>query len=350
MNILVINVGSSSIKFSLFNDMTLLTHGLIESNDEAAFKSMYQSIADLHVNIDAVGHRVVHGGEHFSKPTRLTPKTVQIIEDLSHLAPLHNLLNLLGIRSAIKRYPHAQHIAVFDTAFHHSMPEYAYRYALPYELYETYHIRKYGFHGSSHHYLALAYAKQTQRDLSQLNLITLHLGNGCSMCAIKEGKSVDTTMGFTPLDGLIMGTRSGSIDATIPLYLLQHTTMNAKEINTLLNKKSGLQALCGASDMRTILQQCDDDDTKAELAVEMFVYSIKKSIGAYIAILGRVDALIFSGGIGEHSSTIREKICENLEHLGISLKAQSPVETVVIPTNEELYIATEVQKKLKVSI
>ncbi len=344
MNILVINVGSSSIKFSLFEfpQQKLITHGLIEENSPNAFTKMYKEIENLHVNIDAVGHRVVHGGEKFSCATLLNNTIILEIEQLNHLAPLHNPLNILGIKSAQQAFPNAQQIAVFDTAFHQSMPEYAYRYALPYELYDSHHIRKYGFHGSSHHFLALESAKILNKPLEGLNLITIHLGNGSSMCAIKNGKSVDTTMGFTPLDGLIMGTRSGSIDPSIPLFLMQHTQMSADDVNMILNKESGLKALSGVSDMRTILKHCETGDKNAILAVDMFVYQIKKTIGAYVAILENVDAIIFSGGIGEHSAIIRQKICKGLEHFNIN--------TLVIATNEELHIATQVQKKLKQSI
>lgn len=344
MNILVINIGSSSIKYSLFesNSQQLISHDLIEENSIDAFNVMYKKLNTLDVTIDAVGHRVVHGGEKFSSPTILTDKVVLEIETLNSLAPLHNPLNILGIKSAKKAFKDAVHIAVFDTAYHQTIPEFAYRYALPHELYETYHLRKYGFHGSSHHFLALESAKILKKPIENINLITIHLGNGSSMCAIKNGKSIDTTMGFTPLDGLIMGTRSGSIDPSIPLFLMKNMHVTPQEIDTLLNKQSGLKAIAGVSDMRTILELCEEKNSNALLAVDMFVYTIKKNIGAYVAILQEVDAIVFSGGIGEHSTLIRKKICNALEHFNII--------SLVISTNEELHIANQVQKKLNQSI
>jgi acetate kinase len=363
MNILVINVGSSSIKFSLleFPAQRLLTHGLIENNDNAAFEQMYRQIKQTQYSVDAVGHRVVHGGNLFSESALINEDVIAQIEALNELAPLHNPLNLSGIKRAMKTFNNVKHIAVFDTAFHQSIPEYAYRYPLPHELYERYGIRKYGFHGSSHHYLAQEAACTLQRPIESLKLITVHLGNGSSICAIKHGKSIDTTMGMTPLDGLMMGTRCGSIDPSIPLFLMQHTDLSVCDIDILLNKQSGLKAIGGNSDMRYILQAAGEHESNAQLALSMFVYRIKKVIGSYMAILGAVDAIIFSGGIGEHAAPVREAVCEGLEHFNISIdkeknstcnygtisRKSSAIALMVIATNEELYIASEVQKKLK---
>ncbi len=366
MHILVINVGSSSIKFSLFEfpSHRLISHGLIEANDKQAFEQMYRDINATRCTVDAVGHRVVHGGEYFSEPTILNDDNITKIEQLNHLAPLHNPLNILGIKSAKKVFHGAVHIAVFDTAFHQSLPNYAYRYPLPYGLYKKYHIRKYGFHGSSHHFLANESSKFLQRPLEALNLLTIHLGNGSSICAVKAGKSIDTTMGMTPLEGLMMGSRCGSIDPSIPLFLMEHAQMTSSEVDTLLNKHSGLKAMSGESDMRHILQRAANGDANAKLAIMMFVYRIKKAIGAYIAILGQVDAIIFSGGIGENAAAIREQVCKDLEHLNIIIDSEanitcnngyfsqpySKTALLVIATNEELHIATQVQKKMNVPI
>ncbi len=366
MNILVINVGSSSIKFSLFEfpSHRLISNGLIEENNAKAFEQMYRDINATRCTVDAVGHRVVHGGEDFYEPTILNDDSITKIEQLNHLAPLHNPLNILGIKSAKKIFHDAVHIAIFDTAFHQSLPDYAYRYPLPHELYKKYHIRKYGFHGSSHHYLANESATLLQQPLKSLNLITIHLGNGSSICAVKAGKSVDTTMGMTPLEGLMMGSRCGSIDPSIPLFLMEHVQMTSSEVDTLLNKDSGLKAISGESDMRHISKRAKNGDSNAKLAIAMFVYRIKKAIGSYIAILGQVDAIVFSGGIGENAAFIRKQVCNDLEHLSIIIDSEanitcsngyfsqpySKTALLVITANEELHIATQVQKKMNLPI
>jgi acetate kinase len=276
------------------------------------------------------------------------------------LAPLHNPANLEGILAAQTIAPNVPNFAIFDTAFHQTMPPYAYRYPLPYNLYETYHVRRYGFHGTSHHYVSTQAAHLLQKPLESLNLISFHIGNGVSACAIEKGKSIDTSMGMTPLEGLMMGTRSGSIDPSIIGYLMHEKKMTIEEIDLLLNKKSGLLAIAGTNDLRSILLAKEQGDTNAALAIDMFVYRLKKQLGAYMAVLQGVDAVIFTGGIGEHSAVIREAMCEGIKHLGIMLNTDknnnnesriddstSTVALLVIPTDEERQIAVYVQQILK---
>ena len=335
--ILVINAGSSSIKFKLFELKTLqvLHKGLIEEveNHHQAFEDLKEYI-DFK-NIKAIGHRVVHGGEHFSEATLIDDKVIDTIRSLIPLAPLHNPANLEGIYAAQKLAPDIPHIAIFDTAFHQSMPEYAYRYPLPNELYKSLHVRRYGFHGTSHHYVATEASKILKKPLEELNLISLHVGNGVSACAIEKGKSIDTSMGMTPLEGLMMGTRSGSIDPAIIAYLMRTGKYTIDAIDTLLNKKSGLLGIAGESDMRNLLAS---DTQEAKLAIDMFTYRLKKQIGAYMAVLGDVDALIFTGGIGENSEEIRSFTCKGLERFNLK--------TLVIATDEELQIALHVKEIL----
>lgn len=254
------------------------------------------------------------------------------------MAPLHNRANLDGILEIQKIAPDLKQVALFDTAFHQTMPIEAYLYPLPYELYEKYHIRRYGFHGTSHHYVAKEAAKILDKDLQELNLITIHLGNGDSICAIKNGQSIDTSMGFTPLEGLMMGTRSGDIDPSIVFYLMENKHYTVKQLEGILNKQSGLFGICGQSDMRKIDQIADGGDEKAILAQKMFAYHVKKYIGSYMAILGRVDALIFTGGIGANDQAMRDRILEGLE-------LSSPI--FVIDTDEEKEIAFEIRSLLK---
>ncbi len=386
MKILVLNSGSSSIKFQIFSmeNKQALCHGLIEQIGEerghlkVAFadkelkKEIYikdhshglallqdflkeQDILDDFNTLGGVGHRVVHGGEIFDKATLIDNYVISKIEEFSSLAPLHNPINLLGIKAIKEQYPSLKQVAVFDTAFHQTLPEKAYIYALPYEYYENHGVRRYGFHGTSHNYVAKKAAEILKKDINKTNLITIHLGNGASITAIKHGKSIDTSMGLTPLEGLVMGTRCGDIDPAIIFYLSDKLNLKTKEIDHILNKRSGLKGICKDNDMREIEKRVKNSDKSAKLAWEIFCYRIKKYIGAYTAVLGRVDVIVFTGGIGENSSSVREHICLDMqESFGIELdmiknmtnetcisKKSSKVKIFVIPTNEELEIALQ---------
>jgi len=342
MKIAVINSGSSSLKFKLFDMDTkkvlksiLIEHIGENNSDIKNHQEALQSIDIDFDSIDAIGHRVVHGGEDFHNPTIINDNVINKIKELIPLAPLHNPANLKGILLAKEKAPSLTQIAVFDTAFHFHMPKEAYLYALPYELYEKYKIRRYGFHGISHSYITKQAAKILKKNLQETNLITLHLGNGASVCAVQNGLSIDTSMGFTPLEGLIMGSRSGDIDPQIVIYLQQKVGMSVDEIDKLLNEKSGLIGICGENDVKNILQNSDE---KSKLALDMMIRRIKKYIGSYTALLGRVDALVFSGGIGENSAYVRDKVLENLEFKG---------KVLVIKTDEELEIAKQCLEVLK---
>ena len=394
MKILVLNSGSSSIKYQLFDmeSKQVLSSGLVEKigEDSSRIKhhlSVDSKAEDIEVHepipdhqkglervvdllldkeygpiesekeVVAVGHRVVHGGETFSQPTIVDSEVLGHLNKLSHLAPLHNPANITGIEVASKIFSSARQIAVFDTAFHQSMPDYAYRFSIPNEYYEKEGLRAYGFHGTSHSYVSRAAANYLGLPLDNFNVVTIHLGNGCSMAAIKNGKCVDTTMGLTPLGGLIMGTRSGDIDPSLILYLASNKGMNIEAIDKLLNKQSGLKGLTGDNDLRNILDRYEKGDQKAVLAVEMYVYRIKKYLGAYAAALGRLDAVVFTAGVGENSAFIREKVCAKLSVVGIGLSDElnhssergirsiqsdeSSVKVLVVPTNEELEIANQ---------
>ncbi len=399
MKILVINTGSSSIKYQLF-DMakeTVLATGMAERiGSDAGTLSHTVTAADgtrntieITENMDharglsriaallmdkkhgvindtsdvfAVGHRVVHGGETFQDPRIIDQRILDEIEKNTPLAPLHNPANLTGIRVAGAVFPNALQVAVFDTAFHQTLPKQAYMYALPHDLYDTHRIRRYGFHGTSHSYVAGKAAKFLNTPLARLNLITLHLGNGASATAIRNGKSVDTSMGLTPLEGLVMGSRTGDMDPAIPFFLSRHLDMSLDEIDTIFNRQSGLKGLCGENDMRTVLEKAAAGDDHARLALDVYTYRIKKYIGAYTAVLGRVDALVFTGGIGENASAVRERCCRGLAGLGIVIdpvenrdkktlpRRISPrntsVAVLVVPTDEELEIARQTQKKV----
>lgn len=362
---IVEEIGSevSNIKLETF-DNQILKESLQIKDHEAGFVAMRKLLSQSGIlsslkDLDAIGHRVVHGGETFSAPALIDEKVLDGIKAISPLAPLHNPAHIAGIESAIAQSEGVPQVAVFDTAFHRSLPQYAYMYALPYELYESLHVRRYGFHGTSHNYVSKTAAKHLNIPYKDFNAISLHLGNGTSATAIRGGKSVDTSMGLSPLEGLIMGTRSGDLDPAILFYLHREKGYSIAELDTLVNKQSGLKGICGQSDMRTIGQMCDDGDEKAKLAFEMFAYRIKKYIGAYSAVLGRVDALIFTGGIGENDSLLRAKACEGLGNLGLHVnleandcrckvltqihESSSPVKILVVPTNEELEIAQQTQ-------
>ena len=310
--------------------------------------------------ITAVGHRVVHGGETFKAPVMINEEVIETITKNIPLAPLHNPSNLTGIEVALSAFPDSKQVAIFDTAFHQSIPPYAFLYALPYELYEKEKVRRYGFHGTSHAYTSEKCAEYLNKPLDQLNMLTVHLGNGASIAAIKNGKCVDTTMGMTPLEGLVMGTRTGDIDPAIPFFLANHMHMTLEEIDALLNKESGMKGICGENDMREVFSKLENGDKRAKLALEVYNYRIKKYIGAYYAILGGLDAIVFTAGIGEHSPEIRKDSCSGLDHMGIVLDDEkndsyksgiseisadeSRVKILVIPTNEELRIAQETKK------
>jgi acetate kinase len=389
MDVLVINAGSSSVKYKLYqmeNEITLaegtvdrigasgsnLIHKPIGKSEIKIESSVpnYETALDMVMNalthsdygviesakdISAVGHRVVHGGEKISSSVLINDEIEEIIRDCSDLAPLHNPPNMMGIQACKKLLPNIPQVAVFDTAFHRTIPEEAYLYAIPYRLYEEYSIRRYGFHGTSHRYVANISAEVLGQPLETLRIVTCHLGNGCSMTAVKEGKSIDTSMGFTPLEGLIMGTRSGDIDPAIVFYLTERVGLAVQEINSMLNKESGLIGLSGVSrDMRDILKSASEGNKRAITTIKCFTYRIKKYIGAYAFSMGGLDAVVFTAGIGENSAQIRAMVCEGLEFLGLKIDHQrnsnknniissndSKVKVLVIPTNEELMIARD---------
>jgi acetate kinase len=356
MKILVLNAGSSSLKYSVFegSELVLLANGLVEKigdnggkisfkylrNDKMHtveldldikdHKAALYSVVDLLKDqehgvladiseISTVGHRVVHGGEYYSQPAMVDENLKQRIKELIPLAPLHNPANLLGIEVSEEVFPQAKQIAVFDTAFHQSLPEYAYHYALPKSLYEEYGIRVYGMHGTSHQYVASQAANYLNVDGSQINLISIHLGNGCSMSAIKSGKCIDTSLGFSPLPGLVMGTRSGDIDPSIIFHLLRTGDYTAQQIETMLNKESGLKGLAGFTDLRDIHRERKKGDQDAQLALDIYCYRIKKYIGSYLAVLGSVDAIVMTAGVGENDSYVREHALSGLTHFGIEV-------------------------------
>jgi acetate kinase len=393
MKVVVINSGSSSVKYEVFerSDFSVLSSGLLErigesesrhihraygpsgavketvrqgriANHEEGFRFILSMPADSPVignssEILGVGHRVVHGGEVFREPVLIDEKVMDTIRELIPLAPLHNPANLLGIEAARQVFPGVPQVAVFDTAFHQSMPPHAFIYALPYSFYALHRVRRYGFHGTSHLWVAKRAAAHLEKPLTSLNLITLHLGNGASASAIRQGASVDTSMGMTPLEGLVMGTRSGDLDPAVPFYLRRATKMPEGDLEALLNKGSGLKGLCGANDMREILQRANRGEGLAQLALELYCYRIKKYLGAYFAVLGRVDAVVFTGGIGENAAPIRKQCCQGLEGLGITVderknekscaevleiqKDGAPIKVLAIRTKEEREIAEQ---------
>ena len=344
MRILVINCGSSSIKYKFFNmpQEKVLSRGLIDkigekgSNIENHRMGLLLILEKLN-DIQAVGHRVVHGGERFRQPTPIDNNVIREIKECSELAPLHNLANLAGINACRKLLPHLAQVAVFDTAFHQTMPEYAYIYGLPYEFYRRYRIRKYGFHGTSHQHVAYEASRILKKPLKELSLVTCHLGNGCSITAIEKGRSIDTSMGFTPLEGLVMGTRSGDIDPAIIIYLQRKRGLTPTQVDDILNKDSGLKGISGASnDMRKIKELVKRGNKRAKLAEDIFVYRIKKYIGAYMAVLKKTDAIVFTAGIGENQPKLLRKICQ-----GLFFNLVKKPRVLVISTNEELMIARQ---------
>ena len=401
MKILVLNCGSSSIKYQLFNMETkeVLAKGGIEKiglhgsflrntrNDGDRVKLVgevidhqagiefilgvlisqkHGSINELN-EIDAVGHRVVHGAETFKSSVVINNEVIQKIEECIDLAPLHNPPNLKGIYSIKNLIPEVPQVAVFDTAFHQTMPDYAYMYAIPYSLYKKYGLRRYGFHGSSHRYVSSQACKFLNLDYQQQKIITCHLGNGASLTAIREGQSVDTSMGLTPVEGLMMGTRSGDLDLGILTYVVNKEEITMSAANTLINKHSGLLGVSGiSSDMREVMEASENGNERALLALKVYAYRVKKYIGSYIATLGGLDVLVFTGGIGENASRIRTMACEQMQYLGIDLdeeknktvigqeaiisKDTSKVKIVVIPTNEEYIIAHDTKQLIGSSI
>ncbi|BAI81271.1 acetate kinase [Deferribacter desulfuricans SSM1] len=388
MKILALNCGSSSVKYQLFDwdNNKLLAKGVVERvgigdsfivhevpgrdtlreeyechDHNTAINLVVHTltseekgvVSDIK-EISAVGHRVVHGGEKFKRSTLIDDEVIKAIEEVQHLAPLHNPPNLAGIRAAQKVLPDVPHVAIFDTAFHQTMPRHAYLYAVPYEWYEKYGVRRYGFHGTSHLYVSKRAAVLLGKDPRECNIITMHIGNGVSHTAIKNGVSVDTSMGLTPLEGAVMGTRCGDLDPAIPLFMQQILEIGPKEMDTTLNKKSGILGLTGKyTDRRDVLEGAEQGDERCKIALEVEAYRLKKYIGAYMAVLGRVDAIVFTAGVGENAGIIRQMALEGLEELGIKIDKEknlktrskdgeteistpdSKVKVFVIPTNEE---------------
>ena len=396
MKILVLNCGSSSLKYQLIDSDTenVLAKGLCErigiegsklkhqpaGKDDVVFNEYMedhtvavQMVIDALLDsnhgvvssakeINAVGHRVVHGGEYFANSVVITPEVKEAIQKCAELAPLHNPANLIGIDACEKIMPGVPQVAVFDTAFHQTMPERAYLYAIPYEYYEKYKIRRYGFHGTSHRFVSEEAAKMINRPLEESKIITCHLGNGGSICAVRNGKSIDTSMGFTPLEGLAMCTSSGNVDAAVITYLMEKENLTPAEMDTILNKKSGVLGISGvSSDFRDIEGAKDEGNVRAEAALDIFAYRVAKYIGEYAAAMNGVDAIVFTAGLGENSGSTRRVICDYLTFLGIHIDSynnslrgkaieisapDSRIRVLVIPTNEELVIARDTKELL----
>jgi len=388
--LLVVNCGSSSIKYSCFEieGLELAASGIVErigeegtrfvhhhggetcvfeglvTDHESGLGAIAEALVDSRVGVIggieevmAVGHRVVHGGEEFVESRLIDEEVIAAIERCRDLAPLHNGPNLAGIRAATRKFPGAVQVAVFDTAFHVTMPRRAYTYAIPYRMYKDLRIRRYGFHGTSHRYVAMRAAELLGKPTAACNLITCHLGNGCSITAIREGRSVDTSMGFTPLEGLVMGTRSGDIDPAISFHLEGVHGMTSEAVNEMLNRESGLAGLSGVSnDLRCVRRAAEEGDKRAALAIDVFAYRLKKYIGSYLAVLGRTDCIAFAGGIGENASYVRGAALADMEGLGVKVDASrnealvgdgfistddSPVKAAVVHTDEERMIALD---------
>ena len=391
MKILVINCGSSSLKYQLIDmeSEELMAKGLVErigiegsrikhetigkekktietpmQDHKRALELVMESLTNEEYGaiksldeIDAVGHRVVHGGEDFAQSVIIDEKVLKGIEDNVEIAPLHNPPNIMGIKACQRLLPNVKQVAVFDTAFHQTMPAESYIYALPYEYYEKYKIRRFGFHGTSHKYITNRAAEMLGKDVNEVNLITCHLGNGSSICAVKNGKSIDTSMGFTPLEGLAMGTRCGDLDPAILPFLMEKENLSTDEINTLINKKSGVLGISGvSSDFRDIEAARDEGNKRAKLALDIFEKRVRGYIGSYMTELDHVDAIVFTAGVGENSIEMRESIVNGLKSLGIKIDTErnnvrgedklisaddSSIKIFVIPTNEELMIARD---------
>lgn len=394
MKTLVINTGSSSIKYQLIKMpsglvicsglierigevKSRLTHKIIVDGDERKIvldqaipdhNSGMSLLADLLTDkkdgvienvedLQLVGHRIVHGGDKFQSTTRITKEVKEAILDLANLAPLHNPANLIGINTAEKVFPNATQVGVFDTAFHQSIPEYAFRYSLPEKYYTQDGIRAYGFHGTSHHYVSQRAAEFLAKKEEETSVITLHLGNGASISAVKNGKSIDTSLGMSTIGGLVMGTRIGDIDPGVLIYMQEILNVSWEELKNILNKESGLLGLCGENDLRSVSERYEAGDPKAIIALKIYAYRIKKYIGSYLAAIGKTDAIVFTAGVGENSSLIRDLVCRDMEHMGIAIDNelnlsrkqserdisddQARIKTLVIPTNEELQIARE---------
>lgn len=396
MKILVINCGSSSLKYQLFdmNNEEVLAKGLVErigiegsiltqevedkedyiiqepmESHKDAIKLVLDALIDKDhgvikdmSEITAVGHRIVHGGENYSKSVLIDDDVMKALNECVKLAPLHNPPNIIGINACKELMPNTPMVTVFDTAFHQTMPEEAYIYPLPYELYTEYGIRKYGFHGTSHKYVSLKAAEMLNKDYKDLNMISCHLGNGASIAAIKNGKCIETSMGFTPLDGLAMGTRCGSIDPAIVTFLAKEKNMSVDEIDNIMNKKSGVYGISGvSSDFRDIEEAANDGNKRAQLALDVFHHRVKMYIGSYCALLEEIDCIVFTAGLGENSITSREEICNGLKFLGVKIDKErnnirgtateisasdSKIKLFVIPTNEELMIARDTKEIL----
>ena len=397
MKILVMNCGSSSLKYQLIDmkDEKLIAKGLVErigidgsvithstigkdkvktetpmKDHNDAVKLVIEALTDPKTGaissmkeIEAVGHRMVHGGERFASSVLINEDVMKGVEACNDLAPLHNPANIIGVRACQNAMPNVPMALVFDTAFHQTMPKSSYLYALPYEYYEKYKVRRYGFHGTSHMFVSKRAAEILGKKEDELNLITCHLGNGASVCAIEKGKCIDTSMGLTPLEGLAMGTRCGDMDPAIVTFIMQKEGLSAAEMDNVMNKKSGVMGLSGiSSDFRDLEEGFEKGNERAKIAIEVFVKRVKKYIGSYMAELGKVDAIIFTAGIGENSPFIRELVCEGLENLGIEFdrtkndfrgeekfisKENSKIKIMVIPTNEELTIARDTLELLK---
>ena len=392
MKVLVLNAGSSSLKYSVFEgqDLKLISNGVIErigddggivrhkflknvdweefaSDENVAdhYQALQTVVANLTsdqhgviesiTEITIIGHRVVHGGEYYSSPHQIDDELKARVKELIPLAPLHNPPNLLGIELSEQIFPEAKQVAVFDTAFHQTIPEYVYRYAIPNEFYDEFGIRVYGMHGTSHQYVLKKTAEYLNGNKDDVNLITIHLGNGCSICAIKEGKCIDTSLGLSPLPGLVMGTRSGDIDPSIIFHLMRQHGFSYQEVETALNKESGLKGLTGLTDLRDIHERRLDGDKMAELGLDIYCYRIKKYIGSYLSAIGPLDAIVFTAGVGENDNFVREKSLKDLEHLGIYLdresndirrtgireihQPKSRIKILIVPTDEEKEIA-----------
>lgn len=398
MKILVLNCGSSSIKYKLFemDSKSVLAQGGIEKiglkdsflkftmpNGEkvqldreipehtAGIEFILETLTDKQYGciqsldeINAVGHRLVHGGEKFNKSVLITEEVIDKVKECSDIAPLHNPANLKGVAAVTKILPEVPQVGVFDTAFHQTMPDYAYMYALPYELYEKYGIRRYGFHGTSHRYVSKRVCEILGTDYNNSKIITAHIGNGGSITAVENGQSIDTSMGMTPVEGLMMGTRVGDLDLGVVTYLMEKEHMSIQDFSTLINKKSGLAGVSGvSSDMRDIENAVNAGNQRADLARKMFIYRVRKYIGSYVAAMNGVDTLVFTGGIGENDAYVRSEVCKGLTYLGIEINEElnsktrgkevvistpaSKVKVVVVPTDEEYMIASDTMDIVK---